>query len=169
MLLFTLVISLWSFAGTPRRPVDPRQSPSYSPRATAPSCALPSGLRQLRGDRTVGSLVGPSDTQQPRQSGSTVGTLRARRDSPRAAHFHAPKKTATEVAAFLTAFRQNEAYLIFKLYHFFVFLSSLRENGAAAPSHRQRCCRRPLRSRCDPARSLHADCPFDGDADCSPS
>ena len=92
VLLFIFAISLWSFAGTPRRPVDLRQSPAYSPRATAPSCALPSGLRQLRGDRTGGPLVGPSDTQQPRQSGSTVGTLRARRDSPRAAHFRAPKR-----------------------------------------------------------------------------
>ena len=92
MLLFTFIISLWSFAGTPRRPVDLRQSPSYSPQATASSCALPMRLRQLRGDR-IGSFVGQqSDTPQPRQSGSTVGTLRARRDSPQAAHFRAPKR-----------------------------------------------------------------------------
>lgn len=36
--------------------------------------------------------------QQPRQSGSTVGTLRARRDSPRAAHFRASKKSQDSLA-----------------------------------------------------------------------
>lgn len=73
MLLFTLVISLWSFAGTPRRPVDLRQSPSYSPRATASSCALPMRLRQLRGDRIGGFVGQQSDTSSPGSRGAQSG------------------------------------------------------------------------------------------------
>lgn len=110
----------------------------------------------------------PSATKRV-QSQSKVASQLRRLEGRRAMRLSI-KKATTEVAAFLSIEnRQNEAYLIIEFYHFFVFLSSFGENGAVAPSLRQRCCRRLLRCPLDPSQSRSADCLFDGDPDRSPS